>query len=95
VALHDAALGEFDLDPGFLDRIGIRNGDIWMIERQLPDLFPRLFRLIKPLGGEPDIVFGQSYTGRPIAGGKAGCGNMINMLNVSDQIELGLLQCKP
>ncbi len=58
VALHDAPLGEFDLDPGLLDRIGVRNGDVWMIERQLPDLFPRLFRLIKPLGGEPDIVFG-------------------------------------
>ena len=61
MALDDAALGDLDLDPRLLDRIGIRDGDAGMIQRQLPDLLAGLFRLMQPLGGEADIVFGQCH----------------------------------
>ena len=67
-----------------------------MILRQLPDLLLRLLRLMKPLGGKTDIVLGQSHAGigREKAQKleqKAGCGNMINMLNGSRQTELGFV----
>ena len=91
MALDDAALGDLDLDPRLLDRIGILDGDAGMILRQLPDLLRRLLRLMKPLGGKTDIVLGQSHAGigREKLEQKAGCGNMINMLNGSRQTELG------
>jgi hypothetical protein len=34
-----------------------------MIQRQLTDLPSSLLRLMKPLGGETDIVFGQCHLG--------------------------------
>ena len=63
-----------------------------MIQRQLPDLLLGLFRLMEPLGGKTDIVFGQSHAGIGQANGmrKGGCGNMINMLNDSRSNRIGL-----
>ena len=46
VAFDDAALGDLDLDPGLLDRVGVRDGDAGMIQRQLPDLLAGFFRLM-------------------------------------------------
>jgi hypothetical protein len=94
MALDDTALGDLALDPRLLDRIGILDSDGRIILRQLPDLLLRFFRLMKPLGGKTDIVLGQSHAGVGREkckswSKKAGCGNMINMLNGSRQTELG------
>ena len=71
VAFDDAAFGELDVDPRLLDRIGVRDGDAGMIERDLADLPPGLFGLMQPLGGEADLVFGQCHAwSRPIAAKK-------------------------
>src|SRR5258708_15225850 len=40
----------------------------------------RLFRPMKPIGGEPDFVFGQSHAGSAMCRRKVGCRNVINML---------------
>jgi hypothetical protein len=61
VAFDEAALGEFDLDPRLLDRIGVFDGNAGMIQRELPDLPPGLFCLMQPLGGETDIVCCQGH----------------------------------
>ena len=70
VAFDDAALGELDLDPRLLDRVGVVDGDAGMIQRELPDLLAGLFRLMQPFGGAADIVFGKGHAGRPAYGEK-------------------------
>ena len=53
MALDDAALGDLELDPCLLDRIGVRDGDARKFQRELPDLLAGFFRLVQPSGGKP------------------------------------------
>ena len=78
VAFDDAAFGELDVDPRLLDRIGVRDGDAGMIERDLADLLAWSFR--------PDAAArrrgGSRLWSVPCSVGsvrdraKRGCGNM-------------------
>ena len=61
VAFDGAALGDLHLDPCLLDRIGVRNGNAGMVQRDLPDLRAGFFRLIEPFGGAADIVWGKGH----------------------------------
>jgi hypothetical protein len=45
------------------------------------------FRLVKPLGGNADIVLGQGHVGSASQVNGRVCENMINMLNCSGQTE--------
>ena len=78
VALDDAALGDLHLDPRLLDRIGVRDRDAGMFQRNLPDLLAGFFRVVEPFGGDADFVVGE---GHGLNSAKRGCRNMINMLS--------------
>jgi hypothetical protein len=71
VAFDDTPLGDFHLDPGFLNGVGIFNRYAGVFERKLPDLRAGLFGLIEPFGGASDVVSGKGH-GRP-ACIKSGC----------------------
>ncbi|KPD01757.1 hypothetical protein M992_2866 [Moellerella wisconsensis ATCC 35017] len=40
----------FEIDPLTLDRVGVLNGDLWMIERYLADLLTALLSLMQAMG---------------------------------------------
>ena len=61
VALDGAVLGDLHLDPCLLDRIGVRNGNAGVLQRDLPDLRAGFFRVVEPFGGGADIVLGKGH----------------------------------
>ncbi len=85
MSLDDAPLGDLDVDPGLLDRVGILDRDRGIILRQLTDLAAALLRLVQAPGGAADVVLRE---GHKSSLQNCGCGQMLNMLNGADQIEL-------
>ncbi len=61
VALHHAPLGELDLDPRLLDRVGVLDGDVWKLQRQLPDLGTALLGPMQAFGGDANFFSGKGH----------------------------------
>ncbi|MHC2327731.1 hypothetical protein ACVI3S_005751 [Bradyrhizobium diazoefficiens] len=61
VALDEAPLGDLDVDPGLLNRVGVSDGDAREILRELPDLRAGLLRLVQTSRASLDIVVGKRH----------------------------------
>jgi hypothetical protein len=61
VALHHAPLGELDLDPGLLNRIGVIDGDVGKFQRELSDLRARLLRPMQAFGSDANFFFREGH----------------------------------
>ena len=61
MALDDAPLRDLDVDPGLLNRVGIADGDLRKILRELPDLRAGLLRLVQTARASLDIVVGKRH----------------------------------
>ena len=61
MALDDASLGNLDVDPCLLNRVGIGDADVGEVLRELPDLRAGLLRLVQTPRASLDIVVGKRH----------------------------------
>ncbi len=78
VAAYHGSIGDFQIDEGFLHSIGVVEGHVRKLDRQLADLLAALFRGEQPPGGVSDGVVGQTHLEKSIF---QSVGKVFNMLN--------------
>src|SRR4051812_16930437 len=61
VSPDDAPLGNLDVDPSLLNRVGVSDADVGKVLRELPDLCTGLFRLVQTVRASSDIVVGKRH----------------------------------
>ena len=78
VALQHASFGNLQADPFALDGVGVVDGDRRVVERDLADLLPGLFRLMQTMGDQGmgmfvehgDILFYVCFLPLPVGEGR-------------------------
>ena len=61
VANDLAPLGDLDIDPRLLDRVGVGDGDLRMVERYLADLLAAFLRLVEAARGRRDNLLSEHF----------------------------------